>query len=81
MGSLVCEAGQIGIDYMAFGDLFLEDVRQYREKQLRGTGIRPLFPIWKMPTYILTKQMLSSGVEAYISCVDLQKVPKTLVGR
>jgi uncharacterized protein (TIGR00290 family) len=81
MRSFVDSATEIGIECMAFGDLFLQDVRDYRENQLRGTGIRPLFPIWKIPTHILAEQMLSSGVEAYISCVDPRKVPKALAGR
>ncbi len=69
------------IECMAFGDLFLQDVRKYREDQLRGTGITPLFPLWGIPTAMLAEQMLSSGVEAYISCVDPTKVPATLAGR
>jgi uncharacterized protein (TIGR00290 family) len=81
MRSFVDRAGEIGIEYMAFGDLFLRDIREYRESQLRGTGIRPLFPIWKIPTHILAEQMLLSGIEAYISCVDPQKVPESLAGR
>jgi len=81
MRSFVDNAGEIGIECMAFGDLFLQDVREYRENQLRGTGIRPIFPIWKIPTHILAEQMLSSGIEAYISCVDPRKVPESLAGR
>jgi len=81
MESFVRNAVKIGIDCMAFGDLFLRDVRDYRENQLRGTGIKPLFPIWKSPTHILAERMLSSGVEAYISCLDPQKVSDSLAGR
>ncbi len=81
MESFVKNAVKIGIECMAFGDLYLQDVREYRENQLRATGIRPLFPIWKTPTNILAEQMLSSGIEAYITCVDPQKVPKALAGR
>ncbi|OEU55804.1 MAG: ATP-binding protein [Desulfuromonadales bacterium C00003096] len=81
MRSFVDSANEIGIECMAFGDLFLQDVREYRENQLRGTGIKPIFPIWNIPTNILAEQMLSSGVEAYISCVDPRKVPGALAGR
>jgi uncharacterized protein (TIGR00290 family) len=70
-----------GVDCMAFGDLFLEDVRQYRERQLTGTGIDPLFPLWQVPTVELAEQMLAAGLEAYISSVDLKKVPASFVGR
>ena len=80
MQSFIDSAIEIGIECMAFGDIFLQDVREYRENQLRGTGIRPIFPIWKNPTNILAQQMLSSGVEAYISCIDPRKVPETLAG-
>jgi uncharacterized protein (TIGR00290 family) len=69
------------IECMAFGDLFLEDVRKYREDQLRRTGIFPIFPLWDIPTRALAEHMLSSGVEAYISCVDPKKAPAALAGR
>jgi len=81
MRSFVDRANESGIECMAFGDLFLKDVREYRENQLRDTGIQPIFPIWNLPTGVLAKQMLSAGVEAYISCVDPNKVPQTLAGR
>ncbi|MCJ7601714.1 MAG: hypothetical protein MUO63_09475 [Desulfobulbaceae bacterium] len=70
-----------GIDRIAFGDLFLEDVRQYRENQLTGTGIEPFFPLWKIPTVQLAEQMLAGGVEAYVSSVDLKKLPACCAGR
>lgn len=70
-----------GIEAMAFGDLFLEDIRTYREKQLQGTGIEPLFPLWGIPTARLAEEMLSSGLEAYVSSVDLRKLPATMAGR
>ena len=81
MRSFIDNANENGIECMAFGDLFLRDIRDYRENQLRGTGIKPLFPIWNIPTDILAKQMLSSGVEAYISCLDPRKMPRALAGR
>ena len=81
MRSFVDNAVENGIECVAFGDLFLREIREYREYQLRETGIEPLFPIWNLPTDILAEQMLSSGVEAYISCVDPKKAPGTLAGR
>ena len=52
---------------MAFGDLFLEDIRKFRVDQLKGTGVAPLFPLWEIPTGQLAEQMLSAGLEACIS--------------
>jgi diphthamide synthase (EF-2-diphthine--ammonia ligase) len=66
---------------MAFGDLFLEDVRKYRENQLKGSGIDPLFPLWGIPTSDLAEQMLSAGLEAYVSSVDLKKLPSRFAGQ
>ncbi|MDY6837162.1 MAG: ATP-binding protein [Thermodesulfobacteriota bacterium] len=81
MGSFVDNARQDGIECMAFGDLFLQDIRDYREQQLKGTGLKPVFPIWNTPTDSLAKEMWASGVEAYISCLDPRKIPKALAGR
>jgi len=75
------EAKRQGITHMAFGDLFLEDVRQYRERQLAPTGIEPLFPLWKRPTAQLADQMIAAGLVAQVTCVDPKKVPRELVGR
>ena len=66
---------------MAFGDLFLQDIREYREAKLAGTGITPLFPLWKMPTDLLAREMISSGLRAMISCVDPQQLPASFAGR
>jgi uncharacterized protein (TIGR00290 family) len=81
MRRFIMESVAGGIECMAFGDLFLEDIRQYRENQLKGTGIEPLFPLWMMPTRNLAEEMLSAGLEAYVSCVDLKKLPSDFVGR
>jgi diphthamide synthase (EF-2-diphthine--ammonia ligase) len=81
MRQFVMESAASGIECMAFGDLFLEDVRKYRENQLKGTGIQPLFPLWKIPTRELAEQMLSAGLDAYLSCVDLKKLPSRFAGR
>lgn len=59
-----------GVEAIAFGDLFLEDIRRYREEKLAGTGLRPLFPLWGRPTAQLARQMLADGARAYVTCVD-----------
>lgn len=70
-----------GVERIAFGDLFLEEVRQYRQDKLRGTGIEPVFPVWGIPTAQLAAEMLVAGVEAYITSVDLKKLPASYAGR
>jgi uncharacterized protein (TIGR00290 family) len=71
----------LGVSHVAFGDLFLEDVRAYRERMLEGTGLTPLFPLWLEPTGRLVETMLSEGVEARIVCLDPQRVARELAGR
>jgi uncharacterized protein (TIGR00290 family) len=68
------------VDAMIFGDLFLEDVRSHREQLLDGTGIAPIFPLWKRPTTQLGHEMLLSGLRATVTCVDPTVVPRRLVG-
>ncbi len=70
-----------GIECIAFGDLFLEDIRAYRESKMHGTGIKALFPLWAMPTQALAQVMLDSGIETYISSVDLSALPRSYAGR
>ena len=70
-----------GIDAVAFGDLFLEDVRAYRERNLAPTGLEPLFPLWKIPTDALAREMIAGGLRARISCVDTEKLPASFAGR
>jgi len=70
-----------GIEVMAFGDLFLEDVRRYREEKLAGSGLTPVFPLWGKPTRELVREMLAAGVKARIVCVDPKKLPKEFAGR
>lgn len=69
------------IDAMAFGDLFLEDVRAYREEQLRDTGLQPLFPLWQIPTAALAREMIASGLRAKLTCVDTQQLSKDFAGK
>ncbi len=70
-----------GIDGIAFGDLFLEDVRAYREGQLKNTGLKPIFPVWGMPTAALAHEMIASGVRAKLTCVDTNKLNRSFAGR
>jgi uncharacterized protein (TIGR00290 family) len=81
MRHFVTQCSATGVECMAFGDLFLEDIRNYRSNQLKGTGIEPLFPLWGIPTRGLAEQMLSAGLEAYVSSVDLSKLPSRFAGR
>ncbi len=62
-------------------DLFLQDVRAYREQKLAGTGITPLFPLWDRPTAALAREMIDAGVETYLVCVDLKQLAKSFAGR
>lgn len=70
-----------GITSIAFGDLFLEDIRAYRERQLQATGLQPLFPVWHIPTAELAADMIAAGVKAKITCVDPSKLDKSFAGR
>jgi diphthamide synthase (EF-2-diphthine--ammonia ligase) len=69
------------IDAIAFGDLFLRDVRAYREEKLKPTGLEPLFPLWEIPTDQLARTMIASGLRARVVCVDPKKVPESFAGR
>jgi uncharacterized protein (TIGR00290 family) len=70
-----------GITAIAFGDLFLTDVRAYRERQLKDTGLEPLFPIWEIPTQALAQEMISAGLRAKLVCVDPKQISSSFVGR
>jgi diphthamide synthase (EF-2-diphthine--ammonia ligase) len=66
---------------IAFGDLFLEDIRAYREAQLQPTGLRPTFPLWQRPTSTLAREMIAGGLRARLTCVDTQQLPADFAGR
>ncbi|MBZ5622120.1 MAG: adenine nucleotide alpha hydrolase [Acidobacteriia bacterium] len=70
-----------GFDTIAFGDLFLADIRQYRERQLAGSGLAPLFPLWQLPTARLARDMIEAGVHARIACVDTKTLDASFAGR
>jgi uncharacterized protein (TIGR00290 family) len=77
----VCQrATAEGVTAVAFGDLFLQDVRDYRIRQLQGSGLEPLFPVWQIPTGQLSRDMIAAGVKAKITCVDPSKVAESFAG-
>lgn len=81
MASALAEAKAGGVSHVIFGDLFLEDVRAYREQKMAGTGIAPLFPLWGRPTAALAQEMIDAGVEAWLAVVDLKQIPRAFAGR
>jgi uncharacterized protein (TIGR00290 family) len=81
MTGAVASARSAGVTRMVFGDLFLADVRSYREQALAGTGIEPVFPLWGRPTGDLAREMVDQGVLATITCVDPRQLPSSFAGR
>lgn len=81
MRAAMADAGKMGVTHVAFGDLFLEDVRRYREERLAPTGILPLFPLWGRPTADLAREMIHGGLQATITCVDPKQLDASFAGR
>jgi uncharacterized protein (TIGR00290 family) len=81
MATAVADVVRDGFTHVAFGDLFLEDVRRYREERLAGTGLEPTFPLWGLPTAQLARDMIAQGLQARISCVDTRVLDATFAGR
>jgi uncharacterized protein (TIGR00290 family) len=81
IGEAVAGAVREGVTHMIFGDLYLADIRAYREQKLAGTGITPVFPLWERPTAALARAMIASGLEAYLATVDLKKLSAEFAGR
>jgi diphthamide synthase (EF-2-diphthine--ammonia ligase) len=81
MRTAVEAAVRDGFTHAAFGDLFLEDVRRYREEKLAGSGLAPLFPIWGIPTGQLAGQMIDGGLRARLACVDTRVLDRSFAGR
>jgi len=81
MGAFVERAKAAGVTAMAFGDLFLADIRAYRETQLAGSGITPIFPLWERNTHDLAREMITAGLVAHITCVDPTKLDRSFAGR
>lgn len=70
-----------GVEQIVFGDLYLEDVRQYRVEQMQGSGIEPCFPLWQEDTKQLSREMVDCGLRAVVTCVDLRVLPIEFLGR
>jgi uncharacterized protein (TIGR00290 family) len=81
MRTAVDAAVGAGFTHAAFGDLFLEDIRRYREERLAGTGLAPLFPLWNRPTRELAQAMIRGGLRARIACVDTRVLDASFAGR
>jgi uncharacterized protein (TIGR00290 family) len=81
MAAAMQQAKAEGVTRVIFGDLFLQDVRAYREAQLAKVGIQPVFPLWGRPTAALAREMITAGTQAHLVCVDLKKLSKADAGR
>jgi len=81
MRAAITDARANGFTHAAFGDLFLEDIRRYREEKLAGSGLEPLFPVWGIPTGELAEQMIDGGLCARLACVDTRHLDESFVGR
>jgi uncharacterized protein (TIGR00290 family) len=81
MADFVARARNDGVQCMAFGDLYLQDVRRYREERMQGTGIEAVFPLWEKPTRPLLEEMLANGLRACLTCVDPRVLPAEFAGR
>ena len=81
MGRAMARARAEEIEAVAFGDLFLEDIRAYRERQMADTGLATVFPLWKEPTRDLARRMMEAGVVARVTCVDPRQAPREIAGR
>jgi len=81
MGEAMSRARDEGVRHMIFGDLFLEDIRAYRENQLARCEMTPVFPLWRRDTRRLAKEMLAGGLSAYLTCIDPRKLDRSFAGR
>ncbi len=81
MSSFVKKAKNDNIECFAFGDLFLEDIRSYREEKLKDSGIKPIFPLWGIPTDKLSREMISGGLRTIITCIDPKQIPNKFIGK
>ena len=81
IAQFVAGAKSAGVTHLAFGDLFLEDIRRYRERQFAGSGVELLFPLWGLPTRALAEEMTACGLRAWIVCVDSTRAPRDWAGK
>jgi uncharacterized protein (TIGR00290 family) len=80
-GAACEELKRKGIRHIVFGDLFLEDIRAYRERQLAALGMTPIFPLWRRPTVALAREMIASGLVAHLVCIDPRRLAREFAGR
>jgi uncharacterized protein (TIGR00290 family) len=81
MSEAMDRARDEGAWHVIFGDLFLEDIRAYRERHLFACGMKPVFPVWRRDTHVLAKEMLDGGLSAYLTCIDPRKLGREFAGR
>lgn len=81
MAEACAQMRALDVEHIVFGDLFLRDIRAYREDKLRQAGMTPIFPLWDRPTPALAHQMIDAGFEAHLACIDPRHVPRELAGR
>jgi uncharacterized protein (TIGR00290 family) len=81
MSAACAKAIDAGVEVVAFGDLFLEDVRRYREERMTETGLAPIFPLWKLDTRRLVEEMWAGGLRSRIVCLDPKKLSASFAGR
>ncbi|EAR09176.1 ATPase [Reinekea blandensis] len=81
MAKATSEMRALGVEQMSFGDLFLEDIRQYRIDNMKDSGIEPIFPLWKKPTAALAREMIAGGLKSVVTCVDPKQLDASFAGR
>jgi uncharacterized protein (TIGR00290 family) len=81
MADALAEARGLGVTHVIFGDLYLEDVRAYREQRLASVGMTGVFPLWQRPTFALARTMIAGGLETWLATVDLKRLPARFAGR
>ena len=81
MARVLAEVRRLGVSTVVFGDLFLEDIRRYREARLAEVGMRGVFPLWGRPTDALAREMIAVGIRARLTCIDPRKLDRSFAGR
>ncbi len=81
MAAAMQQARVEGVTHVVFGDLFLEDIREYREQQLARCSMTPIFPLWNLDTADLARKMVAAGLEAWLACIDPRKLDRGFAGR
>jgi uncharacterized protein (TIGR00290 family) len=81
MARACAQMRELGVTHIIFGDLFLEDIRAYRERQLAAAGMSGIFPLWRRPTASLAREMIASGMIAHLVCVDPRRLDRRFAGR